>query len=117
MNKSKLRELLEEMLPVPGEQGGPTRSEVLEMLRRERVRRRRRRTGVVVVALAGVLSIAAIWKGERAARPVTVVAASKPAAITIEHVDDEQLFSLLEGTPAALMEWPDGERTLLVVKH
>jgi hypothetical protein len=33
----------------------------------------------------------------------------------VEHVDDEGMLALLDETPAALVRWPDGRRTLLVL--
>jgi hypothetical protein len=39
------------------------------------------------------------------------------APLVVKQVDDAQLLLILQDTPAALMEWPNGERTLLVVQH
>ena len=38
-------------------------------------------------------------------------------AMQFERVDDSELLTLLEGAPAAIVEWPDGSRTLMVVEN
>lgn len=111
-DSDSLDELLDELMPA---EGRLRRDDLLALVRHERRRRQRRR----VLMLALPLVLAAAWFGvprpgapEPQAAP-HVAAASKP--LTIERVNDEQLLALLEGTPAALMHWPDGRRTLLVL--
>ena len=122
-NKTKLRALLDEVLPASGEDHGPSRAQVLGMLHRERARRRRWRTGAALMAVSTLLLLPWLWKNHHSAStPLvkmaqTVSKAAPARAITIEHVNDEQLLALLHGTPAALVEWPNGDRTLLVVRH
>jgi hypothetical protein len=117
-NKTKLRALLDDVLPASGEHHGPSRTQVLDMLHRERVRRRRWHTGTALVAIITLLLLPLLWKNHHTSSTTVAVAAKEPARITIEHVNDEQLLALLHGTPAALVEWPNGDRTLLlVVKH
>jgi len=116
-HKTKLRALLDDVLPASGEHHGPSRAEVLGMLHRERARRRWH-TGTALVAISTLLLLPLLWKNNHSSGPTAADVASKPArTITIEHVNDEQLLALLHGTPAALVEWPNGDRTLLVVKH
>jgi len=53
-------------------------------------------------AILALLLLPLLWKNHHNLPPTVAVAARKPARITIEHVNDEQLLSLLHGTPAAL---------------
>jgi ferric-dicitrate binding protein FerR (iron transport regulator) len=118
LNKTKLRALLDDVLPASGEHHGPSRAHVLEMLHCERARRRRWHAGTALVAITALMVLLLLWKNNQSSSTSVANAAKKPAPITIEHVNDEQLLALLHGTPAALMEWPNGDRTLLlVVKH
>ena len=48
-----------------------------------------------------------------AAASVTLQPAPQP--FQIERVDDEGLLKLLDETPTALVRWPDGSRTLMLV--
>ena len=138
-NKTTLRALLHDLLPASDEYPGPDRSQVLGLLRSERLRRRRQQAGAALAALA-ILSLwlllgknlsrtvpspLAATAGQPApvadsggpGRALPVEATRKPAPLVIEHVNDEQLITLLQGTPSALLEWPNGNRTLLVLKR
>lgn len=112
-----LQTLLDDLLPAGADRGGPDRSTVLAMLRRERSRRLQAR----LVGAAAVTVLAVMFLFWRSAPPAgTPVAMAPPLpspAIVVHDVDDQQLFAALENTPAALVEWPNGERTLLVVSH
>lgn len=44
-----------------------------------------------------------------------VVEAISEAPSVIINVDDDQFYALLHDAPAAVIEWPDGGRTLLVL--
>ncbi len=113
----KLRTLLEDVLPSSGEHCGPSSDEVLSILRHER-RRRRMQNSVVLLAVAAIVAGALHWNSEPAVEPPAIVhARSKPAPIVIHRVNDEELLALLKGTPVALMERPDGGRTLLVIEQ
>jgi len=116
-NETNLQTLLDDVLPSSGEHCGPSRADVSAMLRSERHRRRRLRTGAAVLALLALVSVSLLWRNERTARPSVVHAPTKPASIIVQEVNDEQFLMLLQGMPAALMEWPNGERTLLVVEQ
>src|SRR6185436_15129222 len=106
--------LLEEVLPTAGDLMGPHASDVLKMVRDERMRRRRPR----LIIPAAVVAFAGTWLFLRsAAKPeISQVAAPVPPPIIIREVDDHQFLALLQDTPAALLEWPNGERTLLLVE-
>ena len=139
-NKTTLRELLDDLLPPSDESHGPDRAQVLALLRGERVRRRRQQAGATLAAFALLMVTSLLWKGPSSTVPSPVAATARqparatdsgapgttspmaatrlqPAPLVIEHVNDEQLITLLQGTPSALMEWPNGDRTLLVLKR
>jgi hypothetical protein len=118
MNPSKrnLQALLDDVLPSAGEHCGPSSAELSAMLRCER-RRRRSRAVAVGLALTALVSGSLQWRNERTAWPPFVPAPAKPASIVVQEVNDEQLLALLHAMPVALMEWPNGERTLLIVEQ
>ena len=139
-NKTTLRELLDDLLPPSDEYHGPDRAQVLALLRSERVRRRRQHAGAALAAFAMLMLGSLLWKSPSTTVPSPVAATVRqparvadsgaldttssvaatirqPAPLVIEHVNDEQLMTLLQGTPSALMEWPNGDRTLLVLKR
>ncbi len=114
----KLRTLLDDVLPSSGENCGPTSSDVLAMLRGERTRRRRVQNGVSLLAVVAVAAGILHWNHSPVPVDAVVVQSPpKPAPIVINRVNDEELFALLKGTPVALMERPDGGRTLLVIEQ
>jgi hypothetical protein len=116
-NKRNLQALLDDVLPPAGEDCGPSRADVSAMLRSERHRRLRLRTGAAVLASIALVSGFLLCRNEHSARPSVVEVPIKPSSIIVQEVNDDQLLALLHGMPAALMEWPNGERTLLVVEH
>ncbi len=116
-NKTNLQTLLDDVLPSSGGHWGPSRADVSAMLRSERHRRLRLRTGAAVLASIALVSGSLLWRNEQSARPSVVEVPTKPASIIVQEVNDDQLLALLHGMPAALMEWPNGERTLLVVER
>ncbi len=101
---------------------GPELATVLEMAKQERQRRHRLQAGVATAAVVfgALLLILADPKTQpsqaEAAAPVAPVSAVRPGPIQLEEINDEELLVLLEGTPTALMEWPDGRRTLLMLE-
>lgn len=113
----KLRTLLDDVLPSSGEHSGPSSDEVLSILRHERQRRRRLQNSVALLAMAAVAGGALLWNNKPAVEVPVVQMPSKPAPIVIHRVNDEELFALLKGTPVALMERPDGGRTLLIIEQ
>jgi len=116
-NRTNLQTLLDDVLPSSGEHCGPSRADVSAMLRSERHRRHRLRIGTTVVVLIVLVSSSLLWRKERPAWPLVAHAPTKPPSIIVQEVNDDQLLALLQGVPAALMEWPNGERTLLVVEQ
>jgi hypothetical protein len=115
-HSGKLQELLDDVVPASADGIGPDRAALTAMVRRERSRRNHAR-GMCAAALIAFAGVLLFWRlGPRETAPVP---AGRPAAapIVIHQVDDQQLLVLLKGTPAALMEWPDGQRTLLVMEH
>jgi hypothetical protein len=115
-NKNELRILLEDVLPPAGENCGPTRADVLALVGRARHQRDRARA-VLSVTVVAVLAVAILVWQRPAAPQAEVAEAPKAAPIIVHQVNDEQLLVLLKDTPAALMEWPNGSRTLLVVEY
>lgn len=108
----KLQHLLDDVMPTGGERCGPNRAALLAMVQRERSRRRRFRMASSVAAIAA-LALLFLWQPVPVEEPAVVT--DSPAPLVIKQVNDQQLMALLQDTPAALMEWPDGSRTLLVV--
>jgi hypothetical protein len=111
-----LRHLLAELVPPSGNCCGPGRAAILEMARHERARRRQKRL-IVSASAAALLALVLLWPSaprQEPTLPATPVASSH---IVIDQVDDRQLLALLKDTPVALMEWPDGQRTLLVMER
>jgi hypothetical protein len=117
-HEEKFRLLMDDVLPPPGEDCGPSRSDVMEMLRSERQRRRGWRVRVAVLgAILAATGAALPWRN-RSDNPSPVAQVeTRPSSVTIREVNDEQLLTLLRGTPTALMEWPDGDRTLFVIER
>lgn len=113
----KLRALLDDVLPASGERCGPSGAEVLSILRNERKRRRRLHGGAALLAIITVALISLRWNNQQPAVASVARASVKPAPIVIHRVNDEELFSLLRGTPVALMELPNGDRRLLVIEQ
>ena len=116
-NKRNLQTLLDDVLPSAGEHCGPSSADVSAMLRCERHRRRRSRGLVVGLALIALVSGSLQWRNERTTSAPFVPAPAKAASSVVNEVNDEQLLALLHAMPVALMEWPNGERTLLIVEQ
>jgi hypothetical protein len=113
----ELRALLDDVLPSSSEHSGPSSVEVLSMLRSEHRRRRRLRTCAAMLAIIAVTGGALLWNREPAAVTPVAEAPINPAPVVIRRVNDEELFALFQGTPIALAEGPNGNRTLLVIEQ
>jgi hypothetical protein len=123
--KTDLHDLLDEILPAPGAPVGPTRVQVLGMVQqRRRARRRRFRAGMISALLlffglaAGALRIwphSSPWGLPLVAHDAPEVKV-KPGIVVVKEIDDEHFLALFGDTPVAVMEWPNGDRTLLVVQ-
>jgi hypothetical protein len=113
----KLRALLDDVLPESGEQCGPSGGDVLHLVRSERQRRRRLHAGAAALAIFATALVVLPWNQERSVNSVVTPAPTSPASVVIRNVNDEQLFALLDGTPTALMESPNGHRTLFIIER
>ena len=113
----KLRALLDDVLPASAEECGPSSGDVLELLLRERQRRRRLHVGAAALAIVAALLIALPRHRELRVPALMDLAPASPASVVIRNVNDEQLFALLDGTPTALMESPNGHRTLFIIER
>ena len=112
-----LRALLDEVLPASSEHCGPSSADVLNMLRQERQRRRRRHSSAALLVIIVVAAGAVVLNHHPPAVAPVAQAPVKPAPTVINRVNDEQLFALLEGMPAALMKLPNGDSRLLVIEQ
>jgi len=118
----RLRPLLDEVLPGDADSGGPNCAEVLGMVREERAKRGRRQVMVAAVAVMGLVVLTMLQMNRQVTEPVAAVVASTPKQVPlppVQRINDDELLALLNdsGTPSALMEWPNGERTLLIVER
>jgi|SRR6187551_1839787 hypothetical protein len=115
-HSQNLQELLDDVVPASGLEIGPDRAALRAMVRQERSRRHRARAMFAAVSIA-CAAMLLFWRP--ASRETVPVSVGPPVAapLVIHQVDDQQLLVLLKGTPAALMEWPDGQRTLLVMER
>jgi len=111
-----LRHLLGDVIPPLEGRCGPSRAAVLKMARHERARRQQARV-ILSIAAAALLALPFLWRSAPNQEPTVAVAPVASRHIGIQQVDDQQLLVLLKDTPAALMEWPDGRRTLLVMER
>lgn len=111
-NPEKLNTLLDEVLSSSLEHCGPTSVELLNLVRREGRRRRSRTAWMAAMALIFTVML---WKHAMPAKTFLAQTPSKPAPLAIRQVNDEQLFALLEDTPAALVSLPDGTSRLLIL--
>jgi hypothetical protein len=120
-------ELLDQLLPPDGTT--PVREEdVFRWIEMERTARQRRLRSASIAAVVLLFAVSAVALFPRNRTGGTIASTSAvgshgdvPAAQTeaaapmVEQVDDEALMRLLDDTPSALVEWPDGRRSLLVV--
>lgn len=119
------RELLDELI----NEGNiaPTTDDVLRLLRREQAVKRRRQTVASIVGvlfLAGVLLLPNLRPTANQAMPVgrnelpappNLAPATRPPALAVERINDEQLLEMLSDHPVALVQLADGGRRLLVM--
>lgn len=118
LGNEKLKGLLAEVLPTPGaEHCGPPCPGVLALVRQERARRQRRRIAMAACATVALVVSLMFWHSEPRTDPIAEAGqpSGPPSAPNaIQQIDDQQLMALLQDTPTALMEWPNGQRTLVV---
>lgn len=112
LDPHELQPLLDDLLPESQDAFGPDHAAVVQMLRKEKRRRRiaRGTLGLTALGIAGLL----LLKLEPINQPKPGPVEEAPR-IAIKPVNDDQFLNLLRDTPVALVEWPNGERTLLVV--
>ncbi len=113
----QLDALLKDVLPATADHCGPSGAEVLNMVRAQRQRCRRVQAGAAMLALAALAVVSLHWHGERQVAAPIAHAPEKPPAIKVRHVNDEQFFALLKDIPSAVLEGPDGQRTLLILQR
>jgi hypothetical protein len=120
-SEEKLRALLDDVVPPSAGRCGPDQSHVLEMARHQRAHRRHVRGALAATAALAVLALLS-FRGllpaflfSTAPTAPTPPIASAPAALVIRSVNDDQLLDLLQSGPSGIMEWPNGDRTVLVV--
>ena len=123
-NSDPRHELLEDLFsPAENEENLPI-EEVLGVIQRGKQTRARRRR---VMALAGfgivlVSAISGVWMS-RPEVPAASFAQITPSTVApvqpdlprVERVSDQGALALLDSTPSAVIEWPDGRRTLMMV--
>jgi hypothetical protein len=116
------RELLEDLFSVKGD--SLPIEEVLGIIRRERQARARRRGAVALVACAilALATFSSIWvsrpqrpEGSSPLMVANTAISSQQDVPKVERVNDEGALALLDSTPSALIEWPDGRRTLMIL--
>ena len=123
-------ELLEQLFPAASAEGVEI-DEILRRVGRERAAqsRVRQRSAFVAVAAVALLVASALlaipWRrASTTSDTASIAQVHQPAppevtegsrSSTIEKVDDDQLLGMMDDTPAALVEWPDGRRSLLVL--
>jgi hypothetical protein len=119
-------ELLEELLPIPPRTAIGA-GDVLAWIENERKAQcRRGQLASAFAAVAVLLSIVALFPSRRGIDaqssssaavelPEAPIIAAPPQPPTIERIDDNALLAVLADTPSALVQWPDGRRSLLVL--
>ena len=83
------------------------------------LRRRRRKhigAGVALVALLALTLVPLFQHQEPAVAASVAHTPPKREPLQIRQLTDDQLLAELQGTPLALMQWPDGNRTLFVIE-
>ena len=113
----KLRALLDDVLPASAEECGPSSADVMHLLRSERQRRRRFHAGAAALTIVAALWFALPRNQELPVPASAGLPPASPASVVIRNVNDEQLFALLAGTPTAVMESPNGHRTLFIIER
>ena len=123
-NNDPRHDLLEDLFsPSENEETLPI-EKILGVIRQGKELRRRRRRALAVAACGFALAAAVfgVWNSrpQEPGRSLTQVSASPvvpPQAEVprVERVSDQGALALLDSTPSALIEWPDGRRTLMVL--
>src|SRR5436189_165768 len=108
MKSDPHREILDDLYPAPGP--GPDCETLLSMVRAHRATRRRWRQASCLAAF--LLAGGAIYfsRDTSATKPPLVAQARQ-----MHQVNDEELFDMLDGQPAAIATLPDGSKRLLLI--
>jgi hypothetical protein len=121
------RELIEDIFAPEQPSTSISAEEILRLVQHalEARQRRRRRSAAAAVFLAAAACAVTFLPGRsthssRTAANVPIPSApiaakASVAPPVVEHVDDERMLALLDETPAALVCWPDGRRSLLLL--
>jgi hypothetical protein len=128
---SAKKNLCDDLIHDPAIAGMPDADEIVRLVQRAKMDRLRRsacRRAVVTSLVAGcVLAVTTLLLLERRITGMaddnprialqTETAMTLPAAAQqpVQRLDDEELLELLDSTPSALVEWPDGRQALLLV--
>ncbi len=123
-----LRPLLDDVVPDEASGIGPDCTGVLAMVRAERARRIQQRAAWGTVGVLALLAAFFFAQNRPKTDPQPIITAavrpklasqSVTPSFKVEVISDDELLALLkqQGTPSALMEWPDGKRTLLIVEQ
>ena len=121
-------DLLDELLPTSS-RVCVTSKDVLQWVRDERAARKSRERSLAIIATVllvasavfvlpprvGPVSNNPVHRAGGDARLTSATARDVPRAYAPQKVDDDGLLGMLDDTPAALVQWPDGRRSLLVV--
>ena len=123
-NNDPRHELLEDLFsPSENEETLPIEG-ILGVIRREKQNRHRRRRAMALAACGFVLvpAVFGVWISRpqelgRSLVQVTAnpIAPSQANIPKIERVSDQGALDLLDSTPSAVIEWPDGRRTLMML--
>lgn len=120
-------DLLDDLLNEDSGAEIPDQENIIALVRREKVARKRRRSLAAALACAGVIMAGAFLATPFDRAPAGYHALSgdatsgevaqndEPRDIRIERINDEQLLALLDDQPAALVQFPNGERRLLII--
>jgi hypothetical protein len=121
------RELIEDIFAPEQPSSAVTAEEILRLVQhaREARQRRRRLSTVAILFLAAAVWAVTLLPGRSIhslRTAVNVPVPSAPIAVKpsvsppiVERVDDEHMLALLDETPSALVRWPDGRRSLLLL--
>lgn len=118
------RELLEDLFS-PSEKNDSLRVEdVLDLVRRGKKARDQRKRAMALSACAvlAFATLSSVWMSRapnsEGPSPQVVASTTVPSqeeVPKVERVNDERALALLDSTPSALIEWPDGRRTLMIL--
>jgi hypothetical protein len=125
--KEPRRDLLEDIFVPEEGSSGPSQEEIVALIQAARGRQQRRRAvalGASAVAAIAIAGLAFVPDAPAPSAPPAIAVAPQvpePAAMAsiippaVEHVDDQGMIARLGDQPAALVRWPDGRQSLLLL--